>query len=430
MNAYRKRFIRLNLLMIGTILTVIMLGVGAYVGRSYYDGLHDTMKQVVEPLREFGDRKEPPDKKKLPEGDFDPARKIKRVEVNAERRKDIMTVLYQTETAEYSVQSQTGLLDESALPGILEAVMEAEDFYGLLRGYGVIYYKTGRGDLCRVALASASYVGKPILELAGILLAVWLAAMFGFYWIARVLSAFAVKPLEEAQKREREFVADASHDLKTPLAVILANQSIIRESPQKTVESQQKWLDGIADAARQMQGLVEEMLTLSETERPVALPLTPVDFSSIADGAALQMEAVAFEKGIALETEIAEGVVLHSNQNYLQRIVTSLIDNAIKYEPAGGSVTVTLAAAKKQAVLTVQNKSSVIAEEDLPHVFERFYRADKSRTGQGGHGLGLSIVRQMVERLGGTIQVSSGEGTTFLVSLPTASPSGRKRLGC
>ena len=132
--------------------------------------------------------------------------------------------------------------------------------------------------------------------------------------------------------------------------------------------------------------------------------------------AALQLESVAYEKNITLETEIPEQIMLRANEKYLQRVAASLMENAIKYEPSGGRVWIQLKATKRKVRLEVRNQGSVIPEEDLPHIFERFYRCDKNRHGgTGGHGLGLSITKQMVERLDGSISVESGSGTVFIV---------------
>ena len=185
--------------------------------------------------------------------------------------------------------------------------------------------------------------------------------------------------MERAAEREKQFVADVSHDLKTPLAVIAANNSILLENPEAPAGSLSRWVDSTGQAARQMQGLVDEMLTLTVAQRGISTPLMPTDLSGAVTKAALQLESVAYDKQVALETDIAAHITVQGDPDALQRIVSSLIENAIKYEPIGGSVTVTLAAVRRQARLTVQNRGSVISPEALPHVFDRFYRGNKSR---------------------------------------------------
>ena len=125
---------------------------------------------------------------------------------------------------------------------------------------------------------------------------------------------------------------------------------------------------------------------------------------------------MAYEKNVELKTDIAEDIIRWCNAHYAQRIAAELIENALKYEPAGGEVFVCLKAEKHKAVFTVQNKNSHVAAEDLPHVFDRFYRIDKSRSTTQGYGLGLAITKEMVEKLNGKITAqSTAEGTVFTV---------------
>jgi len=310
-------------------------------------------------------------------------------------------------------------MEETLLSEVLEQIAAADESYGILWRNAVIYYRTGNGEPYRIAIAPTAYIGDSVGRLALTLALIWTAAMLGFFVVSCYLSKLAAKPMEEAIAREKQFIADASHDLKTPLSVILANNSILRESHQESVASQIKWIESTETAAKNMQQLIQEMLTLSALEQhPAEKDLPLVDFSAIVTKSALQMESVAYEKGISLESEIAEHIRLRAAEDRLRRIAASLIENAIKYEPPSGTVTVTLKKRKKQIRLTVRNWHSVIAAEDLPYVFERFYRGDKSRRTQGSHGLGLAITKQMVENMGGKICVESeaNRGTIFTVT--------------
>ena len=199
-------------------------------------------------------------------------------------------------------------------------------------------------------------------------------------------------------QREKQFIADASHDLKTPLSVILANNAILLESPEAPVGSVRRWVDSSQESAKRMQQLISQMLTLADVERPdAALSMQQLDLAAIATKAALEMESIAYEKCVTLETALPEACILRGNPDYLQRIVSSLLENALKYEPAGGRVNLTLTQDKKKVRLSVQNFGSTIPEEDLPHVFDRFYRSDKSRKSESGSfGLGLAITKEMI----------------------------------
>ena len=186
-------------------------------------------------------------------------------------------------------------------------------------------------------------------NLALVLLAIWLSAMLLFFAVSVRLSALAARPMEEAVQREKQFIADASHDLKTPLSVILANNAILLENPEAPVGSVRRWVDSSQESAKRMQQLISQMLTLADVERPdTALSTQPVDLAAIAMKAALEMESIAYEKCVTLETALPEACSLRGNTDYLQRIVSSLLENALKYEPAGGRVQLTLTQDKRR----------------------------------------------------------------------------------
>ena len=171
-----------------------------------------------------------------------------------------------------------------------------------------------------------------------------------------------------------------------------------------------------------MQSLIGEMLTLADAERTdVSIEMHETDIADIATKAALQLESVAYEKDVTLETDIPQSLTIKTNADRFMRIATGLTENAIKHEPAGGEVTIKLYTVKHKAVLEVKNKLSTISANDLPHVFDRFYRGDKSREqATGGHGLGLAITKSLAEQLGGSVSASSDEqtGTVFRAEFP------------
>ena len=265
--------------------------------------------------------------------------------------------------------------------------------------------------------------------LAATLAVVEVAALAVFLVISLFFSRWALRPVARVWTQQRRFVADASHDLKTPLTVILANTSIALEHPERSVASQSQWLESTQHEAEAMQGLVGDLLTLAKMDEEEAAAqsgaarpaLEEVDLSDVIEGEVLQFESVAFERGVKLESQVEPGIKLRGNEQRLRRLAGTLIDNACKYVDDGGAVDVALSRAGKQAKLEVRNTGAPISPEDLPHVFDRFYRADKARTGgAGGHGLGLAIARAIAEEHGGTLTASStqAEGTAFTATLP------------
>ena len=338
----------------------------------------------------------------------------------ADSHKDIAAVVYDPESDSTAVVSAAAELDDDTLETVLPIIAAHEEDFGTLADYGLIYYRSSSGGAEAIALTDTGYIGSSMADLSLTLAAVWLCAMACFLAVSIWLSKLAVRPMEQSVEREKQFVADVSHDLKTPLAVIAANNSILLEDPKAPVGTLRRWVDSTGQAARQMQRLVDEMLTLAAAQRGNETPRVPVNFSAVVEKAALQLESVAYEKQVALETELAAHVTVLGSTEALQRIAASLMENAIKYEPSGGSVAVRLTAAKRQARLEVRNGGAIIPPETLPHVFDRFYRGEKSRSPVEGHGLGLAIVKQLTENLGGSITVRSSEieGTVFLVTLP------------
>lgn len=412
MTEYRKRFVQFNMLLIGLVLTVMVCLVAVYMYRDYYSGLKSTMEQVVAPLKAFPN---------APKSEKPGGQSGTRQPRQDSQGKDILTVFYASDTEDIHLLSPNDYFDESTLPELLKTVTSQSAQFGTLYSSHVIYYYAGSSSLYRVALASTDYITHSMLHLGLVLLAIWVGAMGCFLLVSIQLSKVAARPMEEAIGREKQFVADASHDLKTPLSVILANNSILRENPEARVGSLSRWTDSTQQAAKRMQQLIGEMLTLADVERPEApLELTQVDIASVVMKAALELESVAYERGVALDTELPDSLPGRSSENYLQRIAASLMENAIKYEPRGGQVLVTLTRSRRHAILEVRNRSTCISQEDLPHVFDRFYHSDKSRQSKtGGHGLGLAITKEMVTKLGGTVQAGSGEdGTAFTVKLP------------
>ena len=407
MSRYRKRFVQFNMLLIGIVLTIMVAAVAGYMIKDYYTGLRTTMEQVVAPLRSFS---------QAPQGHSTGAPKS---QTDRENRKNILVVFYSREKNAYAKLSPNDAFSDGEIPALLEAIVAQEQDFGVLRQHNAIYYRSGSSPF-RIAIASTDYIVQSVLRLGLVLLAIWLGAMLLFLAISIQLSAIAARPMEEAMQREKQFVADASHDLKTPLSVILANNAILAENPDAPVGSLSRWLDSTQAATKRMQQLISQMLTLADVERPDApVALERVDLASLAMRSALELESLAYEKNITLDTELPEECFVRGDSGYLLRIVSSLLENALKYEPEGGRVLLRLIQEKKKTLLFVQNFGTQIPQEDLPHVFDRFYRSDKSRRNDSdSFGLGLAITRQMIQQLGGDISAASSpeEGTIFRVT--------------
>lgn len=322
----------------------------------------------------------------------------------------------------------TASISQDVLEQAGEQLAGADEGFGSLSDLGLFYVKRQAGGVMYLAFADMGSASG-WRALAATLAVVEVGTLAVFFVISLFFSHWALRPVARAWTQQRRFVADASHDLKTPLTVILANTSIALEHPERSVASQSQWLESTQHEAEAMQGLVGDLLTLAKMDEEEAAAQSgaarpafeEVDLSDVIEGEVLQFESVAFERGVRLESQVEPGIELRGNEQRLRRLAGTLIDNACKYVDDGGAVDVALSRSGKQARLAVRNTGAPISPEDLPHVFDRFYRADKTRTGgAGGHGLGLAIARAIAEEHGGNLSVAStqAEGTVFTATLP------------
>ena len=229
---------------------------------------------------------------------------------------------------------------------------------------------------------------------------------------------------EYLQKR-REFLSNSTHELRSPLAAIRSTVEVALGSPRTNEEYEELLLDVIEECGT-LESLVNQVLLLAETEN-LALCSTgePVDVSSVVERATDMFHAAAESQGLSLETQIQSGLLVIGHRPHLRQVLNNLIDNALKFTPPPGTVEVHLRAETDRAVLTVRDTGIGIPPEDLPRIFERFFRGDRSHSRDAatrGTGLGLSICLGVIEAHGGTMTVDSepGKGTTFTVSLPLA----------
>lgn len=240
--------------------------------------------------------------------------------------------------------------------------------------------------------------------------------------LALLSSARLLSPVASAMTKQRDLIANASHELKTPLTIIATNLSVIKSEPDSTVKDNEKWISSISSQLVRMRDLVNSMLELSKLEQS-ELQKQDVNFSEISEGACLEFEATCFEKNVKLITEIQPDLHVYGEPKSLERLVVILLDNAIKYSGDNGKVGVRLFLDSKRIHLSVMNTGECISKEDAKHVFDRFYRTDGARQNKDNQsfGLGLSIASATVKAHCGEIDCHGieGKGTVFDVYLPT-----------
>lgn len=314
-------------------------------------------------------------------------------------------------------------VSDEVLEQAVAQVERTDGAEGSLSKLGLRYrVQAAPGGEIRVAFADLSWERDNLTSLVGTSLLVGAGALGIFFLISLFLSSLSLRPAERAWEQQRRFVADASHELKTPLTVILANTGIVLAHPADTVAGQSKWISYIQEEAGRMKGLVEDLLFLAKSDagRQPVCPME-ISMSELAEGCLLPFEPVAFEAGVALDSRITPGLTLTGDEGQLRRLMMILLDNAVKYAGGGGTVTVLLDRAQERIRLAVHNTGAPIPPEHLPRLFERFYRVDSARgRSEGGYGLGLAIARSIAETHGGKISAESAPetGTTFTVLLP------------
>ena len=228
-------------------------------------------------------------------------------------------------------------------------------------------------------------------------------------WVSHAI----LRPIEEKEQEQRIFLSNVEHELKTPITTIGANAELLSREI-----GENGWLSAIRQENKRMGHLVGDLLKLSRAES-VTPVRKEVSLSKLVLGGVLPYEAVAYDAGHEIKTEIAEGVTVIGDQGELSELVAILTDNALSHATGDGDIQVVLKKEKGYAILAVSNPGEAISKEDQNHIFERFYRADSSDAKDGHFGLGLSIARAIVEAHGGEFGVTSNDAlTTFMVKLP------------
>lgn len=237
------------------------------------------------------------------------------------------------------------------------------------------------------------------------------------------LAGRALRPTQAAWERQQRFIASASHELRAPLTLIRASAEVALRATPAADPGQRELLGDVLAESDHMRRLVDDLLTLSRLDSGrLSVACAPLDIAQLLGDLQRQSARLGDERGLTIAMGAAEGVAL-ADPDRLRQVLLILLDNAIRHTPAGGTVTLSARPKGREVLLGVRDTGSGIAPEHLPHIFERFYRADPARTrNDGGAGLGLSIARGLVEAMGGRIGAESrpGQGTAIWIALPAA----------
>lgn len=301
---------------------------------------------------------------------------------------------------------------DSDLVTLARSITVKNTTYG--RKNNLVFYQTDKGGYLLVAFMDNTIIHENAAMLLRFTFLFGGIAMVAFFLLAVFLAKRIVKPLEDSYQKQKQFISDAGHELKTPVSIVSANAEILTREL-----GENQWLDNIRYENQRMGALVSQLLELARTEN-VTPHMERLDLSHLVNGEALPFESVAFEKGLMLTEQIEKGLFIQGSSAQLKQLVSILLDNAIRHSQGGSSVSLTLTKERNQARLSVVNEGPEIPPQQRAQLFERFYRADDARTGEGEHyGLGLAIAKAIVNTHGGAIGVHCQNGLVeFRVQLP------------
>ena len=300
---------------------------------------------------------------------------------------------------------------ENELISIAEELLSEGKTFG--KKGSLSYIISTRPDYTLAAFMDNTVTESSMRTLLHNILLVGGIAIVILFFISLHLSRRIIRPLEENDRRQKQFISDASHELKTPVAVISTNAEMLTREI-----GENEWLANIQYENERMGDLVKQLLDLSRAES-METPMEPVDLSRVVTGEVLAFESLAFDQGKTIRSDIDDGIHVTGCQSRLSQLTSILLDNAVRHS-SGNELEISLKHQGHSAVLCVVNDGDEIPPEKAEHLFDRFYRIDEARNCEGHHyGLGLSIAEAVAEKHGGTITVVCRDGKVrFTVSIP------------
>ena len=308
---------------------------------------------------------------------------------------------------------------QEELRDIWNLATKSGDRSGILKDYGLRYNlpRDKKPNTVEFIDISSQLAAMDVLRrnCSFIGIGVWLAMLLCSVWLAN----WAIRPVEQAWNQQRQFVADASHELKTPLTVIMTNADLLTGNDFSDTEKEE-FSRSIRTAGQQMRHLVVDMLELARADNgSIRTHFTPVDMSAVVTDSMLPFEGLFFEKDLTISSRIQPGLTVQGSEDHLKQVVNILLDNAQKYSRSPGEIQLTLDSRGKSMVLRLETPGTPLSKEDQSNVFRRFYRVDKARSDSGSYGLGLSIAQQIITEHKGKIWADSTRNSNiFYIQLP------------
>jgi two-component system, OmpR family, sensor histidine kinase CiaH len=405
----RRKFILINMALVSLVMIIVFISIGVFSYQSLKNESLGVLRRTVE--RDIG--MTPP-----------PLEIGKKMEMRHTPLIPVFSVVTDASGTIVSVFKENLEVSDSVVSDVTKRALSSGKTEGTLMDMDLRFMVRNTGSGFRLAFADTANETTSITRLLLTLLIVGAGGLAAFFAISMFLSEWALRPARKAWEQQRRFVADASHELKTPLTVILANMGILMSNRNDSIVNQEKWVLNTQAEANRMKKLVDDLLFLAKSDgSEIPLIKGRVDISDAVWSSILPFESVAYEQGVELRTDIEPDMQLVGDEGQLKQLIMILLDNGCKYAGNKGIVDVSLKRYQNTGVMKITNTGIPIPREHLDHVFDRFYRVEASRVrAVGGYGLGLSIAKTIVESHGGKISVESSEaeGTTFTVSLPLA----------
>lgn len=394
-NKLKKKFILMNMVLLTTVFIGIFGTIYLMTAFSMNRDMEMQLRSNMNPMP------------KQPKGNMDVTTTI-----NLDSQNKVVNIISRFDISEWNVQE---IADE-----ILNNKKNLSKIK--INGESYSFLKQSNNNGIKIVLISRLYQQDVLGNLLRIFIFVGAVSLIILYLISVYFTNKAIGPLEESFKKQKQFIADASHELRTPITIIKTNIALLEENKNETIKSQEKWIRYIDSQATRMSTLVNEMLSLANLDaKRKSEEIVSINLSKLLNDLLLIFEVVIFEKGLTLEENISDNITISGENDQIKKLISILVDNAIKYTNDNGKITVNLSFDKSKARLIVKNTGEGIKKEHLERIFERFYRVDDSRVREtGGYGLGLSIAKSIVSEHKGKIYAESniGKDVSFIVEFP------------
>ena len=310
------------------------------------------------------------------------------------------------------------LTDETVLQELIDAASGGSGDTGVISEYDLRYMKFERGHRSTIVFADISSEKAMINGLIRNMVIIGIIGYAVLFVISLLLARWVTQPVEKTWNEQKQFIADASHELKTPLTVIMTNAEMLDDNSYDE-NARKGFTKNILSTSKRMRGLVESLLELARLDNNRAqMKFSPVDMSRLINDSILPFEPLFYENDMELMTDIDTGISVEGDKEKLRQVINILLDNALKYSDPADKVTVRLKRQSSNCILSVSGRGAPLTKTECENIFKRFYRLDQARNDGQSYGLGLSIADSIIKEHKGRIWAESANGyNSFFVSL-------------